>query len=51
MMNTRMVCIPKWQYEKMVESYDKAMEENWKLKEQIDQLKNYAERRYELGTY
>lgn len=51
MMNTRMVCIPKWQYEKMVESYDKVMEENWKLKEQIDQLKNYAERRCELGTY
>nr|DAJ85722.1 MAG TPA: Homeobox associated leucine zipper [Bacteriophage sp.] len=51
MMNTRMVCIPKWQYEKMVESYDKVMKENWKLKAQINQMENGAERGCDQETH
>lgn len=34
-----MIMIPVWQYEKMVESYDKALEELRILKERIKELK------------
>lgn len=38
-MNTqKMIMIPVWQYEKMVKSYDKLIEENCTLKERVEML-------------
>lgn len=39
MNNQRMIMIPVWQYEKMVESYDKALEELRILKEHLKEIK------------
>ena len=33
----KMIMIPKWRYDKMVESYDKAMEEIARLKKALDE--------------
>lgn len=39
-MNTqKMIMIPAWQYEKMMESYDKALEELRILKERLKEIK------------
>lgn len=34
----RTIMLPKWQYEKMIQSYDEAMNEIRRLKEEISQL-------------
>lgn len=33
----KMILIPEWRYDKMVESYDKAMEEIARLKKALDE--------------
>ena len=39
----KMIMIPEWRYNKMVESYDKALEELESLREQLQLLKGDGE--------